>query len=89
MEFIKIELKPGKEQSLHRFHPWLFSGAIRRIIGNPVEGDVVEIDDSFGNFIALGHYQPSSIAVRVISFEKADIDKNFWCQKAKPQIPTV
>ncbi|RPH34120.1 MAG: class I SAM-dependent rRNA methyltransferase [Bacteroidales bacterium] len=86
MESIKIELKPGKEQSLHRFHPWLFSGAIRRIIGNPIEGDVVEIDDSFGNFIALGHYQPSSIAVRVISFEKADINKDFWRQKIEKAI---
>lgn len=81
MEFIKIDLKPGKEQSLHRFHPWLFSGAIRKINGNPIEGDIVEIDDSYGNFIALGHYQPSSISVRVISFEKVDINKDFWKKK--------
>ena len=81
MELIKIELKPGKEQSLQRFHPWIFSGAIRKINGSPVEGDVVEIEDSRGHFIAIGHYQPSSIAVRVISFEKVDIDSNFWRQK--------
>lgn len=81
MEFIRIELKPGKEQSLQRFHPWLFSGAIRKINGNPAEGDVVEIADSHGNFIALGHYQPSSISVRVISFEKTEINKDFWRQK--------
>ena len=86
MEIIKIDLKPGKEQSLHRFHPWLFSGAIRKINGNPAEGDVVEIDDSFGNFIALGHYQPSSISVRVISFEKVDINKDFWRQKIENAI---
>jgi len=81
MEFIKIELKPGKEQSLQRFHPWIFSGAIRKINGSPVEGDVVEVEDSRGNFIALGHYQPSSISVRVISFDKVDIDNNFWKDK--------
>lgn len=81
MEFVKIELKPGKEQSLLRFHPWIFSGAIRKINGNPIEGDVVEVEDSSGNFIALGHYQPSSITVRVISFTKVDINKDFWRKK--------
>jgi 23S rRNA (cytosine1962-C5)-methyltransferase len=81
MGYIKIELKPGKEQSLLRFHPWLFSGAIRKINGNPIEGDVVEIEDSKGNFIALGHYQPSSITVRVISFSNVEIDKEFWRKK--------
>ncbi len=81
MEYIKIVLKPGKEQSLLRFHPWIFSGAIRKIYGNPAEGDVVEVEDSSGNFIALGNYQPSSITVRVISFEKIDIDLDFWRNK--------
>lgn len=86
MEYIKIELKPGKEQSLLRFHPWLFSGAIRKINGNPCEGDIIEVDDSKGNFIALGHYQPSSISVRIISFEKVDIDKDFWRRKIENAI---
>jgi 23S rRNA (cytosine1962-C5)-methyltransferase len=81
MEFITIALKPGKEQSLLRFHPWIFSGAIRKINGSPAEGDVVEVEDSSGHFIALGHYQPSSITVRVISFTKVDIDKDFWRNK--------
>jgi len=81
MEYIKIKLKPGKEQSLQRFHPWIFSGAIHKIIGNPLEGDIVEVVDSSDKFIALGHYQPSSISVRVISFEPVEVDANFWKKK--------
>jgi len=83
MDYIKIFLKPGKEQSLLRFHPWLFSGAIQKIDGNPLEGDVVEIIDSKGNFLALGHYQPSSISVRIFSFTKAIVDGAFWKTKLK------
>ena len=86
MEYIKIRLKPGKEQSLLRFHPWVFSGAIQKINGNPVEGDVVEVDDSSGKFIALGHYQPSSITVRVVSFTETTIDKEFWREKIQNAI---
>jgi len=78
MDYIKIVLKRGKEQSLLRFHPWIFSGAIQKINGNPSEGDIVEVDDSSGKFIALGHYQPSSISVRVISFINTEINKEFW-----------
>jgi len=81
MEYIKIKLKPGKEQSLQRFHPWIFSGAIHKINGNPIEGDIVEVVDSNENFIAIGHYQPSSISVRVISFDNVEIDANFWKNK--------
>ncbi len=78
---IKITLKPRKEESLQRFHPWIFSGAIQHIDGKPAEGDIVELCDSKGNYLALGHYQIGSIAVRVISFEKRDIDSNFWDEK--------
>jgi len=78
MDYIKLTLKPGKEQSLLRFHPWVFSGAIQKINGNPNEGEIVEIDDSTGKFIALGHYQPSSISVRIVSFTNVSIDKEFW-----------
>ena len=81
MEYTKIKLKPGKEQSLQRFHPWIFSGAIHKINGNPIEGDIVEVVDSNENFIAIGHYQPSSISVRVISFDNVEIDANFWKNK--------
>jgi 23S rRNA (cytosine1962-C5)-methyltransferase len=75
---IKITLKPHKEETLHRFHPWIFSGAIQSIAGKPNEGDVVELYDSKGNFLALGHYQIGSITVRVISFENRQIDRTFW-----------
>jgi 23S rRNA (cytosine1962-C5)-methyltransferase len=73
-----IFLKPKKEESLKRFHPWIFSGAIQRIDGKPAEGDIVEVLDSNGNFLAIGHYQIGSIAVRVLSFETLKIDASFW-----------
>lgn len=76
-----VQLKPKKEECLHRFHPWVFSGAIQRIKGNPAEGEIVEVQDSKGNFLAQGHYQVGSIAVRVISFEKAEPDHTFWRNK--------
>lgn len=81
MDYIKIHLKPGKEQSLLRFHPWVFSGAIQKINGSPLEGDIVEILNSKGEFLALGHYQPSSITVRIFSFKKDEINREFWKTK--------
>lgn len=78
---ITIQLKPKKEESLQRFHPWVFSGAIQRIEGNPAEGDLVEVLDSNRNFLAIGHYQIGSISVRVVSFENVVVDDNFWNQK--------
>ena len=67
---IKIVLKSGKEQSVRRFHPWIFSGAIKKIYGDPVEGDLVDVFDNKDNFLAVGHYAPGSIAIRVLSFEQ-------------------
>lgn len=78
---IIIQLKPKKEESLQRFHPWVFSGAIQRIEGKPAEGDLVEVLDSSRNFLAVGHYQIGSIAVRVVSFENVAIDDDFWNRK--------
>ena len=78
---ITVQLKPKKEESLLRFHPWVFSGAIQRINGKPTEGELVDVLDNQGNFLATGHYQIGSIAVRVLSFEKVDIDNNYWQQK--------
>jgi len=80
---ISIQLKPKKEESLQRFHPWLFSGAIQRIEGNPAEGDLVEVLDTNRNFLAIGHYQIGSIAVRVVSFENNPVDDDFWSNKIK------
>lgn len=76
-----IHLKAKKEESLLRFHPWVFSGAIARIDGKPAEGDVVEVIDRNGNFLAVGHYQIGSIAVRVLSFERETIDAQFYRRK--------
>ena len=78
----KVYLKPGKEESLKRFHPWVFSGAIARFDGEPEEGDVVEIFTAKKEFIAKGHFQIGSIAVRVLSFnENEAIDEAFWKNK--------
>lgn len=72
-----IFLKRGKEESLKRFHPWIFSGAIARIDSNIEEGEVVNVFTASGTFIAVGMYQIGSIAVRVLSFEKVLIDEDF------------
>ncbi len=78
---ISIQLKPKKEESLLRFHPWVFSGAIQHIEGKPAEGDLVEVLDSKRNFLAIGHYQIGSIAVRAVTFENEPIDIDFWNRK--------
>ncbi|MBP5241494.1 MAG: class I SAM-dependent rRNA methyltransferase, partial [Bacteroidales bacterium] len=73
-----LTLKPGKEKSLLRRHPWVFSGAVQRISGNPQNGDVVSICDCNGHILATGHFQDSSIMVKVLVFGKTTIDKTFW-----------
>jgi 23S rRNA (cytosine1962-C5)-methyltransferase len=83
VERVKIVLKSGKEQSVRRFHPWIFSGAIKKMYGNPEEGDLVDIYDNKDSFLAVGHYQPSSIAVRILSFEKVTPDIGFFRDKIK------
>lgn len=78
----KVYLKPGKEESLKRFHPWVFSGAIARLEGKPAEGELVEIYTAKNDFIAKGHWQIGSIAVRVLSFRQDEqIDAAFWKRK--------
>ena len=74
----KVILRKGKEESLKRFHPWIFSGAVMRLEGNPEEGDVVTVLDSQGTFLCQGHWQVGSIAVRVLSFDEEPIDDRFW-----------
>lgn len=78
MSYKKVFLKPGKEESLKRFHPWVFSGAIARVEGEPEEGEVVDVYTSKKEFIACGHFQIGSIAVRVLSFRQEPIDHAFW-----------
>ena len=74
----EIRLKRGKEESLRRFHPWVFSGAILKIDEGIAEGDVVRVLANSGDFIAVGHYQEGSIAVRVLTFSDVQIDDEFW-----------
>ena len=74
----KVHLKPKKEDSLLRFHPWVFSGAIQTIEGNPEEGDIVDVVGNDGLFLGRGHYQPGSIAVRILTFEDRPIDQQYW-----------
>ena len=79
-ELKKIILRKGKEESLRRYHPWIFSGAIHHTEGrDPLEeGDVVEVMSSDGKFLAIGHWQIGSIAVRVLTFKRQRIDLAFW-----------
>lgn len=73
-----LYLKKGKEESLERFHPWIFSGAVHHIEGEPEEGEVVRVLTSEGDFIAVGHWQIGSIAVRVLDFEDKAVDGAYW-----------
>lgn len=81
MKYKKIILKPKKEESLLRFHPWVFSGAVDRKDADIVEGEIVNVYTSSNKFIAVGHYQIGSIEVRVLSFEERIIDSSFWEEK--------
>ena len=76
-------LKKGKEESLLRFHPWIFSGAIQQADAGLEEGEVVRVLTNNGDFIAVGHYQIGSIAVRVLSFHDVEIDDEFWYARLK------
>ena len=78
MSYKKLYLKPGKEESLKRFHPWVFSGAIARVEGEPEEGEIVDVYTSKKEFIACGHFQIGSIAVRVLTFRQEEINHDFW-----------
>ena len=75
---VRVILKKNREESLLRFHPWVFSGAIAQIQGSPAEGDVVAVYAADGSFLAIGHYQIGSIAVRVLSFEYEALPADFW-----------
>ena len=81
MKMKEIQLKRGKEESLLRFHPWVFSGAIQHMDDGIEEGDVVRVVTSTSDFIAVGHYQEGSIAVRVLSFRDVAIDDQFWAAR--------
>lgn len=78
MTYKTIQLKRGKDDSLRRYHPWVFSGAIQRADKDIEEGEVVRVVTEKGEFIAVGHFQQGSIAVRVLSFHDVSIDDTFW-----------
>ena len=85
---ITVHLKPHKEESLLRFHPWVFSGAIRSIqldanypYAEPQEGEVVQVVDNKGNVLGVGHYQIGSIAVRMLAFGVSELPENFWHER--------
>ena len=74
----KVILRPRREESILRFHPWVFSGAIADIVGDPREGDLVGVFSSDGKYLATGHYQIGSIAVRILSFDEDPLQGDFW-----------
>ena len=81
MNYKNVYLKHGKEDSLLRFHPWIFSGALHHLERGITEGEVVRVFTDKNEFIAIGHYQIGSIAVRVLSFDDVAIDHEFWCSR--------
>ena len=81
MNYKKIFLKKGKESSLERFHPWVFSGAVAYADKNIAEGEIVEVYTANKEFIAVGHFQIGSIAVRVLSFDQQEINHDFWVKR--------
>ena len=82
----RLILAPGKEKAVMRRHPWIFSGAVARIDGDPVEGDVVDVCLSDGRWIASGHYQNDTIICKVLSFETDCIDADFFRQRLESAI---
>ena len=80
MDYKKIILHNGNEHSLLRKHPWVFSGAIK-IKDELAEGEAVEVYAADRRFLGIGHYQNSSISVRLVSFEKIELNDEFWFNK--------
>ena len=85
-----IILKPHKEESLKRFHPWVFSGAIARVVldaahetSAPQEGELVRVESSNGDILGVGHWQIGSIAVRILEFGVADLPQDYWHQRIR------
>ncbi len=83
----QVILKSGKDASVRRFHPWVFSGAIKKIKSEegkeaePQEGQIVKVTDNKGNFLGTGHYQNGSIMVRILSFKEEEINEEFWTER--------
>lgn len=83
---VTVVLNKGKEQSLKRFHPWVFSGAIKKITAEVNEGDLVRVVSNQNEFLGIGHYQIGSIAVRILTFKDEEINREFWKQRLREAI---
>ncbi|MFY8027524.1 MAG: class I SAM-dependent rRNA methyltransferase, partial [Bacteroidia bacterium] len=79
----KVILSSGKDQSPRRFHPWIFSGAIKKIKGEVAEGMIVEVVSNHDEPLGIGHYSEGSIAVRIFSFEPIEINQDFWDKRIR------
>lgn len=85
-----VILKPKKEESLKRFHPWVFSGAIARVLLDashkgdaPVEGELVSVRSAANEVLGIGHWQIGSIAVRILAFGVEQLPSDFWCERIR------
>ncbi|MCI1779755.1 MAG: class I SAM-dependent rRNA methyltransferase [Bacteroidales bacterium] len=77
----KIYLKKGRDEALRRFHPWVFSGAVKSMSAQPSEGEIVDVYSAGGDFLGRGYYQTGSIMVRILTFEDEPVDSGFWIKK--------
>ena len=82
----QLIIAAGKEKALMRRHPWIFSGAVKRMVGTPQEGDLVDVCTANGQWVATGHYQNDSIVCKVLSFDTPDIDRDFFRQRLQSAI---
>ena len=82
----QLIIAAGKEKALMRRHPWIFSGAVKRMMGCPQEGDLVDVCTANGQWVATGHYQNDSIVCKVLSFDTPDIDRDFFRQRLQSAI---
>ncbi len=83
---VRVVLKSGKDQSVKRFHPWIFSGAIKKMYGEPSEGDLVQVYSNKDEFLGSGHYQDASIAVRILSFKEENIGESFFIERLQAAV---
>ena len=82
-DLVRIVLRSGRDQSLKRYHPWVFSGAIKKIYGEPAEGDIVKVYSNQDEFLGTGHYQEGSISIRILSFMDEEIGEDFYITRIK------
>ncbi len=82
----QLVIAPGKEKALQRRHPWIFSGAVQRVNGQPQEGDIVDVVDIRGNWLATGYCQTETIICKVLSYDTPEVDKEFFRQRLRSAI---